>query len=563
MPGKYHTVIDYPQAHPHHKRSKFTLPALRKLQFFSTRSHNVGQPLRRRPSLFNQTNGGTIFRKNSVYEFSGRHEEREDTAAHKAKSVKRSQSFDSYFKKRRMNKEGENDDNNNNCQTEDENNEANEHKLRDMKREDYRQRATDTILEMDECREEMINTMESPSSSHKPTMEIMDNFKNETLSQIDQIRIEHTQAAIDGEDHKTLNKSPPAAVSPLSPSPPSSSLSTSMVTQLCDVLNTSPVPIAEPETTTSTSDSSEESTDCSPLEHSPSIAFIDDTAAEVLDNVKYADIVGNDKKTAQAAPLTTSQMRMLTTNTTDTPPAHPLGTTTSGRLDQLTPDKLESDKAREEMITQTHLPPQVVLRRRPMTTANSSPRKGQIISDAGNRRPQSTTPRPTSLILPEVSNTSPARLRSATAATTSGTAAQNIGPNYRRTVRSDLLLSRGPKTVSATHEVSTTTKPTAASRHLSIIETKSKVAVVAKVDHRRPTPMQSPGRGVGPAAIKYRHTEENGSTTSAAKPKPLGTIECTPLRRITRRQRAIEGAAIVQRLEIENQARQHNTSSRL
>lgn len=110
IPGKYHTIISF-RTNPQTKRPKFNLQSLKKFHFFSTRSHNI----RSRPSLFGDeeiVNGGGNFRKLTNFDGKSSSESANNfNVFHKSisnrlgvrisKSVKRSQSFDSYFKKLR------------------------------------------------------------------------------------------------------------------------------------------------------------------------------------------------------------------------------------------------------------------------------------------------------------------------------------------------------------------------------------------------------------------------------------------------------------------------------
>ncbi len=110
IPGKYHTIITL-RSSSQSKRPKFNLQSLKKFHFFSTRSHNI----RTRPSLFGEEaiiNSGGNFRKLANFDGKTSSESTNNfNALHKAvgsrlsarisKSVKRSQSFDSYFKKLR------------------------------------------------------------------------------------------------------------------------------------------------------------------------------------------------------------------------------------------------------------------------------------------------------------------------------------------------------------------------------------------------------------------------------------------------------------------------------
>lgn len=221
IPGKYHTIIST-RPSVQSKRSKFNIQNWKKFHFFSTRSHNN----RSRPSLFGDDKhcvnvSGTFRKLNS--NFDGTSSESTNNfnpylkpgnnrfSIRSGKSVKRSQSFDSYFKKLRANISNNNNNNNvTNCMNKtcigNEDPFEDEHDVDDVdiNRNKFTHNKNDTIFEVEEmaidCDNHLpqnpisnideVNKLESDLMSNDKKPELGNNNHSPMIDTVDTITTE-------------------------------------------------------------------------------------------------------------------------------------------------------------------------------------------------------------------------------------------------------------------------------------------------------------------------------------------------------------------------------------
>lgn len=216
IPGKYHTIISM-RPSPKSKRSKFTIQNFKKFHFFSTRSHNV----RTRPSLFgdepiaNSSSGN--FRKLSN-NFDG-HSSSESTSsfnpfyksvgsrlsARISRTVKRSQSFDSYFKKLRASSSA---CSNSKCCSNDSDNDS--HTMVDINRNEFEHiNKNDTIFEADEMSIDCDSHLGQGNKLHAQELcKVAQSEVNNNLPQIDEEESFKFEATIIPSQVTTVNEPP-------------------------------------------------------------------------------------------------------------------------------------------------------------------------------------------------------------------------------------------------------------------------------------------------------------------------------------------------------------------